>query len=141
VLLGPLTVLGDPAQLLLELGRDLLSGVELVLGEQAGLDPLGDRDLLDRVQQGHAADQLQVVLDRVGGGTSRGDLRDRTVVVSAKRPAGGLVLGLLFGGCGDGRLGHGPPVLARQAGGTVRHAAAPAGSALDAWPAHRVPGG
>jgi hypothetical protein len=34
----------------------------------AGLDALGERDLLARVQQGHAADLAQVHADRVAGG-------------------------------------------------------------------------
>ena len=41
--------------------------VELLVGEQAGLDPLGELDLLLGVEQRDLADLLQVVLDRVGG--------------------------------------------------------------------------
>ncbi len=45
--------------------------VDLLVGEEAGLDPLGELDLLLGVQQGDLADLLQVVLDRVGRGTGR----------------------------------------------------------------------
>ena len=41
--------------------------VDLLVGEQAGLDPLGQLDLLLGVEQRDLADLLQVVLDRVGG--------------------------------------------------------------------------
>ena len=52
--------------LLLQLG---LGVADLLLGEQAGLDPLRELDLLLRVQQRDLADLLQVVLHRVRGGT------------------------------------------------------------------------
>ena len=56
-------------------------GVDLLLGEQAGLDAQGEVDLLLGVQQGDLADLLQVVLDRVGGGAGGHDLLHRGVVV------------------------------------------------------------
>jgi hypothetical protein len=71
VVLGLLAVLGDPPELTLELHVDLLAGVQLLLGEQAGLDALGELDLLLGVEQGDLADLLEVVLDRVGGGARR----------------------------------------------------------------------
>src|SRR5690606_1504406 len=55
---------------------------ELLLGEQASLDALGELDLLLGVQQRDLADLLEVVLDRIGGRTGRDDLlRGRVVVV------------------------------------------------------------
>ena len=54
---------------------------QLLLGEQARLDPLGQLDLLLGVEQRHLADLLQVVLDRVRGGTRHRDLRGRKIVV------------------------------------------------------------
>ena len=56
----------------LQLRLDLLAGVQLLLGEQAGLDALGELDLLLGVEQRDLADLLEVVLDRVGRGA--GDL-------------------------------------------------------------------
>src|SRR5262249_43146938 len=54
---------------------------ELLLGEQPGLDPLGQLDLLPGVEQHYLADLLQVVLDRVGGRPGRRDLRGGQVLV------------------------------------------------------------
>jgi hypothetical protein len=134
MLFGPLAVLGDPGQLLLELGRDLRSRVELVLGEQASLDALGDRDFLDRLQQRDPTDQLQIVLDRVSSRARGGDLRGGTVVlVAAEGPTGSLVVRWFFDGWCDRRLGHGPPVVVRHAGGTDPCAGARSGQfSLDA---------
>ena len=82
VVLRVLAVLGDPPQLTLELGVDLLPGVQLLLGEEPGLDPLGELDLLLGVEERDLADLLEVVLDRVGGGAGRDDLlRGRVVLV------------------------------------------------------------
>ncbi len=58
---------------------------ELLIGEQPGLDPLGQLNLLPGVEQGHLADLLEVVLNRVG---SR---------VSGCRPGGGKVLVVIAG--------------------------------------------
>jgi hypothetical protein len=60
---------------------DLLTLVELLLGEQAGLDALGELDLLLGVEQRDLADLLQVVLDRVGGGAGGDDLLGGSVVL------------------------------------------------------------
>jgi hypothetical protein len=67
-------VLGEPAVFGDLLKIDALAGTqhpaacgELVIGEQAGLDPLGQLDLLPGVEQLYLADQLEVVLNRVGG--------------------------------------------------------------------------
>jgi hypothetical protein len=81
VVLRPAAVLGDPVELLLHLRRELLAAVDLLLGEQAGLDPLGELDLLLGVEQGDLADLLEVVLDRVGGGAGGGDLLRRGVLL------------------------------------------------------------
>ena len=112
VVLGVLAVLGDPPQLALELHVHLAAGVELLLGEEAGLDPLGELDLLLGVEEGDLADLLEVVLDRVGGGAGGDDLLGRGVVlvVLADDEAGGLLdLLALLGGRGlgvvVGRLG------------------------------------
>ena len=53
---------------------DLAALGELLLGEQAGLDPLGELDLHLGVEQRDLADLLEVVLDRVGGGAGDHDL-------------------------------------------------------------------
>ena len=51
-----------------QLGRDLPALGELLLREQAGLDPLGELDLHLGVEERHLADLLEVVLHGVGGG-------------------------------------------------------------------------
>ena len=77
VVLGPAAVLGDPLQVdALVRGHPLGLG-ELLLGEQAGLDPLGELDLLLGVEQRYLADLLEVVLDRVGGRAGDGHLGGR----------------------------------------------------------------
>ena len=65
---------------------------QLLLGEQAGLDPLGQLDLLLGVEQRHLADLLQVVLDRVRGGARHRDLRGRKIVVVVAEDEDLLVL-------------------------------------------------
>ena len=57
---------------------------QLLLGEQARLDPLGQLDLLLGVEQRYLADLLQVVLDRVRGGARHRDLGSRKTVVVAE---------------------------------------------------------
>src|SRR5699024_4204680 len=81
VVLRPPSVLGDPLQLTLVLALDVLGLGELVLGEEAGLDPFGEFDLLGGVEQRDLTDLLQVVLDRIGRGTGGDDLLCRCVVV------------------------------------------------------------
>ncbi len=78
MLLGPGTVRDQDLQLAPELPGGL-AGVQLLLGEQPGLDALGQLHLLLGIEQRHLADQLQVVLDRVGGGSGAGDLLRRRV--------------------------------------------------------------
>ena len=66
---------------------------QLLLGEEAGLDPLGEFHLLLGVEQRDLADLLEVVLDRVGGGSGRGDLLGGGVIVVVADDEG-LVLDL-----------------------------------------------
>ena len=92
VVLGAAAVLGDDLQLALELRGELVGVRQLVLGEQAGLDALGELDLLLGVEQRDLADLLEVVLDRVGGGTGRGDLlRGRVVLVLVGEDEAGVL--------------------------------------------------
>ena len=65
---------------------------QLLLGEQARLDPLGQLDLLLGVEQRHLADLLQVVLDRIRGGTGHRDLRGRKIIVVVAEDEDLLVL-------------------------------------------------
>jgi hypothetical protein len=72
VVLGLPAVFGDLLKVDALAGPQHSAAVgELVLGEQAGLDPLGQLDLLPGGEQRHLADLLQVVLDRVGGRAGR----------------------------------------------------------------------
>ena len=72
MVLSLLAVGGGPLEFTLALELHAFAfGVEQVLGVQAGLDALGQVDFLLGVQQAHAADLLQVVLDRVGGCAGR----------------------------------------------------------------------
>ena len=66
--------------------------VDLLVGEQAGLDPLGELDLLLGVQQRDLADLLQVVLDRVGGRAGGHDLLLGLVGVVGRGQGEALVL-------------------------------------------------
>jgi hypothetical protein len=78
VVLGGAAVLDDHAELAALLrAHDALVALEELLGEQAGLDALGELDLLRGVQQRDLADLLEVVLDRVRGGTGGDDLLGR----------------------------------------------------------------
>ncbi len=82
VVLGAAAVLGDPLELGADVdGKPLAVVRELLLGEEAGLDALGQLDLLLGVEQRDLADLLEVVLHRVGGGSGGGDLRHGGVVV------------------------------------------------------------
>ena len=82
-------------------GSSGVPGVQLLLGEQARLDPLGQLHLLLGVEQGDLADLLEVVLDRVGGGTGDRHLLLRLVLDVGVGDLEGLGLGRL-----DGRLGR-----------------------------------
>src|SRR5699024_4721246 len=93
---GP-AVLDDDRELAAGLGvDDRFVAFELLLGEQTGLDALGELDLLGRVQQRDLSDLLEVVLDRVRGRTGGDDLLGRGVVLGGveHEPAGVLDLGL-----------------------------------------------
>jgi len=96
-------VLGEPAVFGDLLKIDALAGTqhpaacgELVIGEQAGLDPLGQLDLLPGVEQRHLADLLEIVLNRVGSsaGGCRPDVGKVLVVLGENRQ---LVRALLAG--------------------------------------------
>ena len=78
---------------------------ELLLGEQAGLDPLGQLDLLLGVEQRYLADLLEVVLDRVGGRAGDRHLGGGQVVVIVAEDEG-LVVAALAGGLALGRGAH-----------------------------------
>src|SRR5659263_630755 len=97
VFLGPTAVTGDPLELAADLRLKRDPGVEALLGEQTGLDPLGEVDLLLGVEERDLADLLEVVLDRVGGGASGHDLLSRSVVVVGVGVHETGVLGLLLG--------------------------------------------
>ena len=110
-------VLGEPAVFGDLLKVDALAGTqhpaacgELVVGEQAGLDPLGQLDLLPRVEQRDLADLLEVVLNWVGGsaGGCRPDGGKVLVVLAGNQR---LVLALLTGRLLRSAQGH---VVARH---------------------------
>ena len=95
VILGPASVGRDPLQIQAHALVELLAGVQEFLGEQAGLDALGELDLLLGVEEGDLADLLEVVLDRVGRGTCDGDGLHRLVgVVDVGDDEGLVLLGL-----------------------------------------------
>ncbi len=100
---GPGAVLGDPLQVvpLAILHTAAVLG-QLLLGEQARLDPLGQLDLLLGVEQRHLADLLQVVLDRVRGGARHRDLRGRKIIIVVTEDEDLLVLA----GAVRGQPGH-----------------------------------
>ena len=86
-------VLGDPLQVDPLVGGQAPAALgELLLGEQARLDPLGQLDLLLGVEQRDLADLLQVVLDRVGGRARHRHLRGRKIVVVVAEDEDLLVL-------------------------------------------------
>ena len=97
---------------------------ELVIGEQAGLDPLGQLDLLPGVEQRHLADLLEVVLNRVGssaGGCHPGGGKVLVVLAGNQR----LVLALLPGRSRDVALAGAWLVLTgRLLRGAQRHVVA-----------------
>ena len=66
-------VLGDPL-IIVQIGWVHVALGDLFVCEQARLDPLGELDLLLRVQECDLPDLLEVVLHRVGCGTGNHDL-------------------------------------------------------------------
>ena len=104
VVLGLLAVGGRPLEFALALEVEGVTfGLEQVLGIQAGLDAFRKVDFLFGVEQRDAADLLEVVLDRVGGGarcdhTPLGVLaggRERLVVIVITDHERALGFGLL----------------------------------------------
>src|SRR5699024_819585 len=100
VILGGTAVVRDHGQLAAGLGEaavlvpERVIALELLLGVQTRLDPLGELDLLGGVEQRNLADLLEVVLDRVRGGTGRDDLLRGGVVLRGvvDEPTGGFDL-------------------------------------------------
>src|SRR3954463_10438039 len=78
VVLGPLAVADDPVEVAAHLRGELLALLldlaQPLGGVEPGLDPLGEVDLLLRVEQRHLADLLEVGADRVGRGGELGVL-------------------------------------------------------------------
>ena len=67
MVLGPAPVGGDPLQVSPRVRAQRAAALaQLLFGEQARLDPLGQLDFLLGVEQRHLADLLEIVLDRVG---------------------------------------------------------------------------
>ena len=96
MVLRPATVLGNPLEVLLHAGRDLLGVVQDFLSEKACLNALGQRHFLLGVEQRNLADQLEVVLNGVSGCTSdlHGLNRLISVVIAGQNEA--LILRDLF---------------------------------------------
>ena len=93
VVLGPAAVLGDPLQVHPHVaGQVFADPGELLLGEQARLDPLGEVDLLLGVEQRDLADLLQVVLDRVRRRAGDRHLRGGKILVIVAEDEDLLVL-------------------------------------------------
>ena len=91
MVLGPPAVFGDLLKVDPRFGGKVPAAFgELLLGEQPGLDPLGQLDLLPGVEQRHPADLLEVVPNRVGRSAGGCHPGDRTVLVAgrARRRAG-----------------------------------------------------
>ncbi len=116
VVLGAVAVAGDPRQVSALRDGEFLARLGHPLhplgGEEAGLDPLGQFDLLLGVEEGDLADLLEVGADRVGGGGELGVLARLAqrlgLVLVPDEVAGLLVLlgGLLdLLGVGLGRAG------------------------------------
>src|SRR5262249_62006351 len=94
MVLGATPVLGDPLQVDALVNGQVSAFGELLLGEQAGLDPLGQLDLLPGVEQRDLPDLPEVVLNRVGtsaGGCHPGGGKVLVVIAGNQR----LVLALL----------------------------------------------
>ena len=104
-------VLGDPLQVdaLRRRAAPPLPSASFSSANRPGLDPLGQLDLLLGVEQRHLADLLEVVLDRVGGGAGRRDLRGGKILVVIAEDEDLLVLA----GAVRGQLDH---AGARRAG-------------------------
>jgi hypothetical protein len=118
VVLGASPVLDDPLQVALQLADEPgAARGQLLLREQARLDPLGQLHLLLGGQQPHLADLLEIVLDRVGGGTGHRDLRGRKIFVIIAEDEDLLILPRTIRGQPDHPgVGH-----ARRPGRSVRH--------------------
>ena len=72
MILGPPAVFGDPLKIEALVGTQHPAAAgELLLGEQPGLDPLGQLNLLPGGEQRHLADLREVVLNRVGSRAGR----------------------------------------------------------------------
>src|SRR5215469_12207759 len=107
VVLGAPAVLGDPLEVAAHVvGHRSRAVTQLLLGEQPSLDSLSEFDLLLGVQQGHLADLLEVVLDRIGGCARHGNLGGRQVFVVVTVDER-LVLGLLTRDRRHADSGHG----------------------------------
>src|SRR3954447_6942245 len=112
VVLGPLAVADDPVEVAAHLRGELLALLldlaQPLGGVEPGLDPLGEVDLLLRVEQRDLADLLEVGADRVGRGGELGVLaglpqRLGLLLVVPLEVGGGLFL--LAGGRGDLAVG------------------------------------
>src|SRR6185312_17220813 len=100
-------VLGDSFEIGDDFSRQVCLGLQLVLGEQASLDPLGQVHLLLGSQQTGAADRLEVRVHRVA--------HDRSLVIEVNLGfAGTIVVG------GHRQLRRGPATAARTGADRAR---------------------
>ena len=105
MILGALAVLGDPVQLTAVFGLKVIAlRPQQVLGVQAGLNALGELDLLGGVEQRHLADLLEVVLDRIRGGPGGHHLLRRLIGLVGVGDREGAVLVLVRTGLPPGSL-------------------------------------
>ena len=95
-------------------GRPALG--QLLPGEQAGLDPLGQLDFLLGVEQRHLADLLQVVLDRVRAGARHRHPRGGKIIVVVAEDEDLLVLAAAI----RGQLDHAGARVVKAHGVGVR---------------------
>jgi hypothetical protein len=100
VVLCVAAVVGDPLEFTARLGRHLVARAQLLFGEQASLDALGEIDLLVGIEERDLTALLELVLDGVCGGACRHHLLDGGVVFLARDHKTGDVLvdflGFLF---------------------------------------------